>query len=128
MLWNDTLRTGNPGIDFQHEELCWLIDELQEARTKGNLAAALDFLVSYTRTHFRDEESFMETNGYAGLTEHRDKHREFIATVVDFQADFFGGRLEFQTLLDFLGSWLVDHIQQVDITMLKELEASRDWQ
>ena len=119
MTWNDTLRTGNPTIDAQHEELCWLTDELAGAREKGNLAAALEFLLNYTRTHFSDEEAYMESIGFTELAEHRQKHRYFVETVMDYQERSDRRQLDFKTLLDFLTKWLVEHIQEEDIPMVR---------
>jgi len=69
--WHERYATGIPMIDDQHKELFRAINELhdsfQEARPLEVIRPLMNFLLTYTISHFRTEESFMQEQGYPDL-------------------------------------------------------------
>lgn len=57
----------------------------------------------------------MATHAYPDLEVHRGEHRALIAQVTDFQAKLRAKTLMLSVdLLEFLTSWLKNHIQKTD--------------
>lgn len=120
LAWSASLELGLPAIDKQHRQLVDLLNELHDAmrvgRGKDVLGKILASLITYTKTHFADEEAMMARVGYPGLTAHKAEHERLTARVVDAQRRFLAGtELSMSMeLMDFLRSWLVMHIQGSD--------------
>ena len=120
-LWKDTLLIGIPQIDDQHKKLISTIDDIIDACKRGewraNIGKTLDFLISYTKEHFKDEEKVQEQHNYPGLAAHKQLHEDFIAEVATFKKEFeeSGSNIVLvakinKTLVD----WLVKHITAED--------------
>lgn len=72
-------------------------------------------LITYTRTHFLQEEALMEKAQYPDLPAHRQLHRKLVADVEKFQCELDEGvRPNTVAVFDFLKEWLTQHIQKVD--------------
>ena len=56
----------------------------------------------------------MEACSYPGLDKHRQVHQLLIRRVEKMQKELSQGALKADDLVDFLGSWLGDHIQGMD--------------
>ncbi len=65
---------------------------LQTGKTRMILEKVLAELIAYTRTHFHDEETLFLNSSYPGKEDHQAQHRDFVATVDQFQSDFLAGR------------------------------------
>lgn len=121
MKWDSKIMLGIKSIDDQHKVLVDLINDLHRAmktRSLNNVASAgaiLDELVRYTETHFKYEEGLFKKHNYAATDEHMKIHRKLVAEVVDFQQNFKTGKATLSVeLMDFLKSWLNDHIRKED--------------
>jgi hemerythrin len=117
--WNDRLSVRVRVIDGQHRELLRIINELHDAMTQGQGAAVLgeiiDGLIHYTNSHFRTEEAYFESSAYPGYAAHKREHQDFVARVTDFKQGFDEGRILLTIdVMDFLGDWLLQHIQGSD--------------
>ena len=113
--WTPALEVGFPRIDEDHRDLLAAMNRLHEAVTRGEdreeLAKVLTFLRDYTVSHFETEEGLMIRSGYPGTPGHVAAHAELVLKVGDFLSDFRAGRVELtEALLDFLETWLVEHI------------------
>ena len=89
-LWRDEFCTGHADIDGQHQQLFCLLDELYDAVCAGDGAnvveAVVTELVTYTRTHFYQEESLMREFNYPGIDEHLREHQWLLQRVDDKMA------------------------------------------
>ena len=117
--WNDRLSVQVESMDAQHKKLIAMINELNDAMKQGKgkdmAGKILDGLVSYTVTHFANEEKLMASAGYPQLAEHKVEHQKLIAQVTDFQKKFKSGNTAITIdLMSFLTKWLTSHIEQVD--------------
>jgi hemerythrin len=119
-LWHDRYCTGIQIIDDQHRQLLDAINELHDAfqagRPREEMTHLLDFLVSYTVSHFQTEESYMAENGYPDLAKHRDYHQVLIGRVLELKQRFLGPTPPSSVeLARFMGEWLSHHINEVDM-------------
>ncbi len=78
LTWNRSLSVGE--IDEQHIKLIYMANALDDAMKTGNgnsvLSMIFSGLVSYTATHFRDEERLMAAYGYPELALHKKQHED----------------------------------------------------
>ena len=122
--WNDSMCTGVDEVDRQHRIL---VDTLNQAATKltGEVAEALfeqitRDLLAYAIYHFDTEEQLMQRYRYAEArpdeaASHLHQHRSFSEKVVQLREQAReGDEGARNALLDFLQSWLVNHILTTD--------------
>ncbi len=81
--WETTLSVDNERLDNQHRELLSQVNKLinlfvKESANQTTVNEAATFLDDYIKTHFRDEEAYMESYGYPHLDAHRASHAHFI--------------------------------------------------
>ena len=133
---SDEYITGVPLLDEQHGQLYSLTDQARKLLKDENMLYKFDELKeilqglrSYTLSHFTDEENFMAKASYEQLEEHQRLHQSFIDRLD--QADEEVSRISLGTqdsilleLLDYLNEWLLQHIQNVDIEMVKKIKAA----
>ena len=129
--------TGITLLDEQHEQLYSLTDQARNLLKDENMLYKFDELKkilsglrTYTLSHFATEEDFMKQASYKQLEEHLKLHRSFIERLN--QADEEVSRISLGNqdsilveLLDYLNEWLLHHIQNVDVEMVKAIEAAR---
>jgi hemerythrin len=73
-------------------------------------------VVSYTKTHFRNEEGYLERFGYPQTAAHKLKHVDFVDRIAKFEEDFKSRRLGLSLdLMKFLKDWLLTHIKGTDM-------------
>ena len=119
IVWSEKLSIGIQSIDVQHRKIVDMINDLQEAMTKGKskevLGKIFDDLVSYTAVHFGYEEKLFLTHGYSDSAAHKKEHEDLVNKALDLQKKYKGGNLMISLeTLDFLGDWLKKHIQGTD--------------
>ena len=72
-------------------------------------------MASFTREHFAREEEIMRENSYPGLGEQVRQHRELLRTVDDYIEEVDRGEsINMIGVMNFLNSWLIDHIMKLD--------------
>jgi len=120
MEWNDRLSVGISQFDNEHKKLVSMINELfdavQSGRGKESLGHILDGLIDYTKTHFANEEHYMEKFSYPDLKAHRTEHETLTKQVVDIQRKYHQGATAMLSMevMTFLKNWLIKHIQGTD--------------
>ncbi|MBI1208659.1 MAG: bacteriohemerythrin [Azospirillum sp.] len=127
VTWNDTFRTGNPGIDEDHQKLLQLFNEFSMAVNAGKsesiVQAVLDDLVDYTHYHFSREEALMLENGYPDYERHKKMHDTFARQIIDVGSHLDVGGDMGAFLLSFLAKWLSGHILVADKRLGDYLES-----
>lgn len=119
--WQDSYAIGIDLIDADHKLLVSLINQVHEAREDGQSAemmgSALNVLIEYTETHFSREEMLMEKGGYPDLGPHKKKHVELTNKVREIVERYNSGDVSAlnDELIEFLRTWLTDHILGVDM-------------
>jgi hemerythrin len=119
--WNDDLATGNINIDNQHKQLVKSVNELMEACAGGHgrekLNSIMQFLISYTVQHFKDEEKLQQQYRYPDFPGHRKLHEDFKVSVTAMakQLNAEGPTVGLVAKVNSgVGGWLVTHIQRED--------------
>jgi hemerythrin len=118
--WKDSYSVGSADLDRQHQQLIAIINRLHDSMRTGAAHALVirivDDLVGYTQQHFAYEEKLIAAAGYPGVAEHARKHRAMMA-----QVEVFADRVKLARatlplqLMDFLKSWLTQHILSTDM-------------
>lgn len=119
--WTADLETGIAPIDRDHKVLVSLLNQVQETigdrEERAVLGSVLNSLVEYTSYHFAREEKLQEVAGYPGLDDHRRLHDRLSGQVEDIRRRYHQDAESVQAdeVLNFLTSWLVDHILKQDM-------------
>jgi hemerythrin len=119
MEWSPTFSVKIKKFDDQHKKLVELLNQLHDAMKAGQGNAALGMvlqsLISYTATHFKEEEQVMQTHGYPDFSHHKAEHEKLVKQVLELQKKFqSGGSVLTLTVMSFLKDWLTTHIQGED--------------
>ena len=117
--WNDGLSVRIAEMDTQHQELVDMVNTLYDSMVAGADSQVLfdivDRMLRYTDVHFGTEEKYMSQHAYPETTAHKADHADFMAKAAqvakDHQAAKKGLSME---VLNFLGDWLVTHINGSD--------------
>jgi hemerythrin len=117
--WSPALSVGVRLFDDQHQLLVGMVNDMHAAMAggKGNLVVGpiLDGLIEYTQTHFADEERLLAQHAYPGLAVQRAEHRKLVEQVLALQQKFKSGKSMLSVeVMNFLKSWLLNHIQVED--------------
>jgi len=117
--WSSELSVQIAVIDEQHKVLVKYINDLHEAMLHGKSASILRSLISglvgYTIHHFGMEERYFAEFHYPDVASHQREHEAFVTRISEFQNDFDSGNTQLSIeIMDYLKSWLVNHIQGTD--------------
>ncbi len=117
--WSQSLSVGLEYIDSQHKVLIKLINDLHKAMKAGKSTstsgAILDQLIEYTETHFGNEERLFKKFKYPEYENHKKVHTSLVSQVKDLKDQFMAGNGTLSVeLMEFLQSWLKDHILKID--------------
>ncbi len=87
--WSEDLISGVHWIDRQHKTLIQRLQKLNDAVDNGHGSAevikTIDFLESYTSSHFRHEEKYMDEYKYPEVEFHKKEHRLFLKTLAELK-------------------------------------------
>ncbi len=125
LVWSEDLNTGIDVIDAQHRQIVGFINQLDDARSKGDrklVKDVLDGLIDYTVAHFSFEETLMEDVGYAYLRPHQKVHEQFVRRVSDMRDQFERGEEVVDALHSLLHRWLFNHIRHDDDSYAKTVK------
>jgi hemerythrin-like metal-binding protein len=129
LTWTDAMSVGHPDIDRDHQALCALINQLVHAEgrhCRDTVGRILDELAAYVAIHFEREEAYMRAGGFPGLTAHIAIHRSLTLRVAEVRSEFLSG-FHYglgNTVLDFLTTWLMQHILKEDKSFFRFFAAS----
>ena len=119
--WDGVLTTGIPEIDVQHKEIFDRFNSLliacEHGRSREEALYVLDFLNTYIKQHFADEENLQQDIDYPDLISHRQEHRQFIASFAELEGKFIRQGSTIQLVIKLgklLGVLLFEHIQLKD--------------
>ncbi len=117
--WKQVYETGIVALDKEHQGLVEQINALFEAvrdrRGSEVYSDVVAMLETYVVEHFAHEERLMAEYHFPGLEDHQQEHRNLVAAVEELRKDHTvrdegAGR----ELLNFLRTWLLEHIVRVD--------------
>ena len=101
---------------------------MDKGRGREEVRKTLMFLTNYTLQHFRMEEDLMDAQQYPEAQRHKKLHHDLVVRLAELMKAHMdhGPAALTGTTLDFLGGWLVEHIQGEDfraITFVDFVEA-----
>ncbi len=118
-IWNSKgLSLSIPFIDLQHIWLILLIVELEmyqkdDTKEPEFHRTALE-LINYTADHFSLEENLFVRFSYPKLLPHKRQHHSFIELIKSKLSHEKLDKNERREIIEFLWSWLAEHIQKED--------------
>lgn len=118
--WKNEFSVGVKEMDEQHKKLLGMINRLIEEQhtltDPRTIADLLTEMTDYAQVHFRAEEFLMAEYGYKQKSAQEKQHQAFIDKTISFySATDIGPNVLSVALLDYLGTWLVEHILQEDM-------------
>ncbi|HYD65180.1 bacteriohemerythrin [Azospirillum sp.] len=119
--WDDKFSVGIREFDDAHKRLMDLLNQLwdaNEARQGADvMGRILNELVSYTASHFADEEALFRKWDYPVLHRHHEIHENLKNTAIRLQKKLAeeGSDVISDEVFDFLRDWLVKHILGEDM-------------
>lgn len=119
MVWDDSYSVKVERCDREHQRLFCIINALQDAMSAGKgrdfIQRVVQELNAYAKYHFSTEEVLMARASYPGIAQHRDEHQAFITAVAKFDKSIAAGNALISVeVMEFLRTWLVDHILKSD--------------
>jgi hemerythrin len=122
--WSDKLITGNAAVDFQHNMLFVIINNLisvcnADTLNRESMEEVLGELIRYVAYHFKEEEDLMKRHDYDGFQCHQDEHCEFESAIMSYGIRFKNNEDISTELLQYMNSWLVEHILVVDMETMR---------
>lgn len=133
LVWRDQLSVGSPEIDKDHQQLIDFVNQLHDAVTESQsekvVGKILLELIEYTREHFSREEKVMAAAGYPDLAQHQKIHLALTNKVLAFAQRYLRTPTDQvkRELIDFLASWLVEHIIKEDRKLGTYMRGKRIW-
>lgn len=128
--WGIHFYTGLEEVDRQHQRLIALVNRLNEAADGQPeiLDGAFAELRDYARDHFSLEERLMEESGVDAelLAQHKRAHVLFGQKLTDlWQARSGRPERALRELLEFLNTWVYQHILLTDRRMAMEIHMKK---
>ena len=133
LVWREQLNVGSAEIDADHKRLVQYVNELHDAVTESQsekvVGRILIDLIEYTRDHFAREEKVMKGCGYPDLERHQKIHAALTRKVLIFAQTYLRTPTDQvkRELIDFLASWLVEHIIKEDRRVGNYLRGKDVW-
>jgi hemerythrin-like metal-binding protein len=113
--WQERFRIGIESVDYEHQELIALLNELHEGLSTGadepDVVAFLGEVFARISAHFALEEREMKERGYDQFAEHKAEHEALLDQIRDIMDDYeFGdGELPVEAFGQRLGDWFGNH-------------------
>jgi hemerythrin len=117
--WSDNLSVQVEQMDQQHQQLFALINDLNDAMSKGKgkevIGKIMDSILNDARIHFTDEENLLKQFNYPDAVHQKRMHDDFIKKADDIKKQLDSGKIDLSIeIVNFLSDWLKDHIQTED--------------
>ena len=119
LIWKDEFSVGIDSVDFEHQEMIELINELHaELSDRKDVVAIEHFLGEIhaaISAHFALEERVMKRSGYDEYEAHKNDHEELLDQIRDLMDDFEGDPdAAIEGLRSGLANWFESHFATFD--------------
>ncbi len=118
--WKAEFSLGIPSVDYEHEALIALLNELHEGLDEGygreTMSAFLGEVNARISAHFALEERIMRKAGYENLDAHKADHEVLLEQIRDLMDAYDEGGFEDlnERLSTALQSWFTTHFRGYD--------------
>ena len=125
--WNDRFNLGVHEIDKAHQKLFSIVNKLiafaeNPAKQQHACKEGIKYFKSYTVKHFAEEEAYMESIAYAGLSMHKSLHDNLRdKTLPALEAELEDQNYSLESVQHFIGicvGWLTGHIMVEDCAIV----------
>lgn len=132
--WEDEYCVGVKKIDEQHKELFRIAKRGQEllflpqhSDKYDDIVSIIEELRAYTKFHFDYEEKLMMSINYSKLFTHKVEHQDFIDKIyeIDLAQMDEEQNTYLITIVDFITTWIIDHIKTRDMLLAKEYQLKK---
>ena len=127
LVWKEEYSIGHFQTDHEHKELISLANKVislsNTEENRDKIHGALKALRDYTVIHFRNEESYMERNGYQDIENHKVCHAELIERVNEVITQNTDLEDLVHGLKRLMVVWVIEHIVQEDQKIKEVLQA-----
>ncbi len=126
LQWKPEFKVGVAAVDFEHEELIQLINELHAGLERDETPEAVsEFLgevYAKIAAHFALEERIMRERGYDEFQDHKADHVRLLDEIRDMMDDYeVKGVLDEDELSRRLQDWFGEHFRTKDARLHKFL-------
>lgn len=117
--WRDEFSVGVPEVDYEHQELIELINDLhrsvQEGVTRDQVVARLGEIFAQIAAHFVLEEKVMQETRYRAFPEHKTDHEALLDDLRDIMDEVEDdGEFNEAQLTSDLDRWFSEHFRTHD--------------
>jgi len=126
IAWRDEFSVGVPDVDYEHQKLIALINDLYDAMsTKDSNVTVMDFLgeiYANVSAHFALEEKIMRERNYDQYAEHKADHEALLDELRDIMDDY-EERAYFSddAFANAVETWFTTHFSTRDARLHKHL-------
>jgi len=118
LKWDNNYSVSIEVIDAHHRKIIQILNMLHDAilqKTEHEvMEKILGALTVCVEQNFPEEEALLRTAGYPRLEEHLDSHRNLSQRLWNLQARYEEGDDLTYDVMNFLTSWITEHIMQED--------------
>jgi hemerythrin len=120
--WRDEFKIGIEEVDFEHQELIELINDLYSETKKEDYAMAvmdcLEEIFAKISAHFALEEKVMRDLQYDQYEDHKEDHEVLLDSIMNIMDEYADdNRLDEDEFADRLNDWFVRHFSTKDARM-----------
>ena len=116
--WRDSYKTGIRSIDYEHENLIWvikdLLDKLSHDCPTDEIIQSLGEIHALIEAHFALEEKVMRDIRYADYPAHKQDHDRLLDDIRDIMESVGDGGDFKKTLGDRVNAWFTVHFGTFD--------------
>ena len=117
--WEEKYSVGIISIDEQHKKIIDIINRIIAAKELDDntkeITEILNEMAAYSHEHFKTEETHMIEFKYPEYQYHKEEHIDFSLRTLAYQSRVItGDNRVANAILEYLKSWLVNHIQKTD--------------
>ena len=121
--WSEKFSVHHEIIDQQHQILFDLAHKAYKIAnshtTRNEVKDMITQFFDYMKTHFKDEEQYMQAIGYPRLEEHRKIHRKIVADMAAMVKSIHSANELKDKIMIMAQDWLLTHILQEDMQIEK---------
>jgi hemerythrin-like metal-binding protein len=119
MEWSEDLSVKVLKLDKQHQKIVRILnnthDAMRAGQTREGMIGLLLNLKAYVLNHFDAEEQLLHEHGCPMSEAYKAEHKRFADTVQKYEKTLAsGGSINAGEVMEFLRTWVVDHIGKVN--------------
>ena len=124
--WRDEFSVGVPDVDYEHQKLISLINDLHGAMSSDDSdVTVMDFLgeiYAHVSAHFALEEKIMRERKYDQYAEHKADHEVLLDELRDIMDDYEENAwFSDDAFANAVGNWFSEHFKNRDARLHKHL-------